>query len=199
MTHSRTTVQRSSISIGQILPWIAGAVFFVNLAFFGFSMLYFQGKVDFVPNVGEVPRYSSEAILQIRLAFLTFSLVVAVATFLAALFPYYVSHAVMSAFALAALVGGVMAWRADLPGVLAVAQLVLGALLAALVPLSFQGNRAAWSFLLSIAAVLAIVTFFGAPKVRNVLDIGLWSTLTFPGLATVAMVAFISIRERYRT
>ena len=81
---------------------------------------------------------------------------------------------------------------------LAGTELVLGTVIILCLVFSLRDVRAAWSFLVAIAAVYAIVLFFGAPKVRNVLDIGLWTTLVLPGLNVVAMSALILCRQRYR-
>jgi len=82
--------------------------------------------------------------------------------------------------------------------VLPVSLFVIGALYPALVWRSLEHSRGAWSFLISMCGVLALVLFFGAPKVRGVLDIGLWTALIMPGLLTVAMVGLTMIRADYR-
>jgi hypothetical protein len=42
------------------------------------------------------------------------------------------------------------------------------------------------------------VTFFGAPKIRHVLDIGLWHALIIPALMIVATIALGMVRDEYR-
>jgi hypothetical protein len=55
-----------------------------------------------------------------------------------------------------------------MPGVLTAATLILGVLLVALSWLSSQQHaRAAWAYLISINAVLAIITMFAAPKMMH--------------------------------
>jgi hypothetical protein len=187
-----------SSKLKAVVPFVGGAVVFLNIAFFVLSNAYFGDKSQFVPNVGEVPMFSDAEITSIRIAFVVFTLIVAIATVAAAIAPHPVGHAIMAVMAAASLAGGAGAALRGLPGVLAVTEIVLGAVLILLVVLSLQGHRAAWSFLVAIAAVYAIVLFFGAPKVRNVLGIGLWTTLVLPGLNVVALVSLILCRARYR-
>ena len=72
------------------------------------------------------------------------------------------------------------------------------ALLVTLVVYSLKGSRPAWSFLISMLAVLATVTFFGAPKIRHIMSFGLWHALIIPGLQVVAVIALVMIRSEYK-
>jgi hypothetical protein len=85
-----------------------------------------------------------------------------------------------------------------MPAVLPAALLVLGVLYPVLVWRSLEHSRGAWAFLISMCGVLAIVLLFGAPKVRGVLDIGLWTALIMPGLLAVATVGLAMLRVDYR-
>ncbi len=184
--------------IARVAMLAGAAAVFVNLAFFVLSMFYFADKTTFVQNVGEVPLYSDGDIMHVRLAFAAFTLIVAIAAVGAAAAPFIVGHAIMALMAVGSLAAGVGAGMRGLPGVLTGTEIVLGIVIAICLVFSLREMRAAWSFLVSIAAVYAIVLFFGAPKVRNVLDIGLWTTLVLPGLNVVAMSALILCRQRYR-
>jgi hypothetical protein len=61
-----------------------------------------------------------------------------------------------------------------------------------------RGSRVAWSFLTALMTVMGIVTLFGAPKVRNLLHIGLWYAIAIPGVLAVGVVALGLIRRDYR-
>jgi hypothetical protein len=182
----------------RVLVIAAAIVAGANAAFFILSNLYFASKVTFSAT-GEVPAFTGPEMTIIRVSFLAFSMIVAAAAVGAARAPRAMGHGIMGLMAAASLVAGVAAAVAGMPSVLAGAELVLGAILVTIVPMSWRGSRAAWAFVVAIAAVYAIVLFFGAPKVRGVLGIGLWTTLILPGLNAVALFALISSRSRYRT
>jgi hypothetical protein len=184
--------------LGRLLAIAAGIVVTANVAFFVLSQLYFASKVTY-SSAGELPAFTDSEAMTIRVSFLALSLIIAAAAIAAARAPSAVGHAIMAAMAAGSLAGGVAAAIAGMPNVLPAAELVLGCVLVAIVPLSWRGSRAAWAFLVAIAAVYAIVLFFGAPKVRGVLGIGLWTTLILPGLNAVALFGLIASRSRYRT
>jgi hypothetical protein len=169
-----------------------------NVVFWVLSMFYFSSKVTF-SHGAEVAVYDAADQLDIRLEFAWFTLIVAAAGIGSALHGNRIGHFLMALMGVWSLAAGVAAAVKGLPPVLAATELVLGGVLIAIVPLSWRGSRGAWSFLVAIAAVYAVVLFFGAPKVRAVLDIGLWSTLILPGLNAVALVALVRSRARYRT
>jgi len=82
--------------------------------------------------------------------------------------------------------------------VLPIALGVLGALILVLVFLSFVSHsRAAWSFLISACAVGALVTLFGATKVRNAVDLNLYYALILPGILVVTTVMLIALADDY--
>jgi len=178
---------------------VVGAVVVgANILFWLLSSLYFASKVTY-SSAGEVPAFTSGEQLDVRMAFLVLSVIVAVASIGAATKPNEVGHAIMAVMAPASLAAGLGAAVYGLPGVLAATELVLGTILVVVVPMSWRGSRAAWSFLIAIAGVYAVVLFFGAPKVRGVLHIGLWTTLILPGLNAVALTALVRSRARYRS
>jgi len=59
-------------------------------------------------------------------------------------------------------------------------------------------SRAAWAFAISLLAVMATVTFFGAPKIRHVLDIPMSLALLIPALQIAALVALSMLKADYR-
>jgi hypothetical protein len=62
---------------------------------------------------------------------------------------------------------------------------------------SADGSRAAWAYLVALCGVMGLVLFFGAPKVRNLLGVGLWTAMILPGLLTVATTALVMVRGDY--
>jgi hypothetical protein len=83
--------------------------------------------------------------------------------------------------------------------VLGISLIAAGAIGIGLAWASWHRSRAAWAFLISLTAVLAVCFLFGAPKVRNQLGIGLWTALIYPGIKTVTVVALAMMRDDYRT
>jgi hypothetical protein len=171
----------------QTLGVFVAVMSLLNVAFWLMSSFYVKDK----------PQVALE-LTTIRLAFATLSIVVSIMGFVASLAPRLIGHALAGIAAIASLVGGISALIGTLPPVLGVTMLVLGLVLPFLVWGSLIESRSAWAFLISILSVLAIVTFFGAPKVRHVLGIGLWHALIIPGLMTVAVIALSMLRDEYR-
>lgn len=92
-----------------------------------------------------------------------------------------VGHGLAAALGIAGLVGAFFAWSSGLQITLVISLIVAGAVLPALAYLSaFQQSRAAWAFLIALAIVLGIMTFFGAPKVRTLVGIPLGAALVLP-------------------
>jgi hypothetical protein len=182
--------------VGRSVAIAAGIAVAANIAFLLLSGLYFSSKISYTPQ-GEVPAFDAHAVMMIRVQFAVLSVFVAGAAIGVALAARAVSHAIMMVMAPASLAAGLAAAVFGLPVVLATTELVLGGVLVAIVPLSWRGSRAAWSFLVAIAAAYSVVLFFGAPKVRGVLDVGLWTTLILPGLNAVALVGLVKSRARY--
>jgi hypothetical protein len=84
-----------------------------------------------------------------------------------------------------------------MPGVMTAVLIAVGLLVPVLAHFSWRGSRAAWSFMLSIICVFGIVTFFGAPKVRNILGIGFWTAMILPGIQFVCLSALAMVRGDY--
>jgi hypothetical protein len=179
----RTTTQQAM----RAALVIVGALVSFNGAFFGISSIYFSDHPT-----------DAATMLKVRGAFAIMTAIVAVATFGAALAPRIIAHALSVVQGLALLVGGYFSLARDLPVVLGVTQLVLGLLLPTLAYASWRHSRVSWSFLISALVVLAIVDFFGAPKVRVVLGVGLWTAMILPGLQVVTVIALSMVRGEYR-
>ena len=95
--------------------------------------------------------------------------------------------------------GGVQAMRVGMPSVLGVTMLLVGTTLAALTTISWdRWSRVAWSFMFSIEVVMAIVTLFGSPKVRNILHIPLGAAMVIPIVLIGGVIALSLIADDYR-
>ena len=108
-------------------------------------------------------------------------------------------HVIGGAAAIASIVGGVEALVHAMAPTLGVTMLLIGGTLAALTLLSFQSySRIAWSFLNSIMVVMALVTLFGSPKVRNILHIPLGAAMGIPIVLVLGVIALSMVAQDYR-
>jgi len=162
---------------------LAGCFIALNAAFFALSDWYYGGEAD--------------GIWQTRFEWLGFTVTLFVVAKAAQLKPREVGHGLAAALGLTLLGLGFAAIKHGMTPVLCATLLVLGTLLPLLSYYASTGSRPAWSFLISTCAVLALCLFFGAPKVRGQLGIGLWTALIFPGLFVIATVALIVIRRQF--
>lgn len=110
----------------------------------------------------------------------------------------WIGHVVTALLGITALVAAVFSYRAGIQITLTVSLAVAGALLPLLSWLSMRRSRAAWSFLISMSVVLGIMTLFGAPKVRTLLEINIGVALIFPVLFFGAAFAVWAQYPRYR-
>jgi hypothetical protein len=195
-TAPRQPVPESSLL--RVAAVIGGSVLLLNVAFFILSGLYFTSHVTYIVGKGDQPMFTGEEETHIRVAFALFTALVGGAGIAAAAAPRVVGHAIAMLMGLGSLLAGCIAAMRGMPGALIGAELVLGGLMPYLAFRSWNGSRAAWSFLIAMCSVYAVVLFFGAPTVHRVLDIGLWTTLILPGLNLVAFTALIHIRSNYR-
>lgn len=166
---------------------ITGTALGVNSMFWLLSGFYFKGKPAAAAEVNSV-----------RIAFLILTLLVAGMSYVAALAPRLLGHAIGFVAGIASLVAGFAAFGSTIPSVVAVTLIVTGLVIPVLSWQSLQRSRTAWAFLIAMLAVLATVTFFGAPKVRNVLGIGLWYALIIPAVEIVGVIALSMVRTQYR-
>jgi hypothetical protein len=166
---------------------IAIVVVVVNVFFFVASSSYYGDKIT-----------SPHELMNVRMAFAITSVIVGVMALAAAIQPFVVGHGLAVIAGIAALVGGIAAFISGMPPVLGVTMVIIGWLMPLMAILSLRHSRVGWSFLTSLLTVFALVTFFGAPKVRNMLHIGMWYAMVIPGLLTVAVVALSLVRGEYR-
>jgi hypothetical protein len=171
----------------QLAGVIAGMVVMLNVAFFVLSKMYVEDRPkEMIDLTGA------------RLAFALLTKATGIMAFAAARAPRVIGHGYAGMLGLASLVGGVQALRADLPPVMGVTLLVLGVLQPTLAWLSWQRSRASWAFLIAIVAVFGVVTLFGAPKIRSLLDINLWYAFLLPAQQFVCVAALAMLRDDYR-
>lgn len=166
---------------------IAIVVVVVNVFFFIASSSYYSDKLT-----------APHELMNVRMAFAVTSVIVGVMAFAASMAPYIVGHGLALVAGIAALVGGIAAFIGGLPPVLGITMVIIGWLMPLMAFMSLKHSRVGWSFLTSLLTVFALVTFFGAPKVRNMLHIGMWYAMVIPGLLSVAVVALALVRGEYR-
>lgn len=178
------TTRKQSLQMAGV---IAGSVLTFNALFWLMSSMYYDDKPQQATNIDSV-----------RIAFATLSFIVAGMAYAASLAPRLIGHGIAVVVGIASIVGGVAALTTTMPGVVGATLLVVGLTMPVLTWLSLSHSRSAWAFLIALLAVLGTVTFFGAPKVRHVLDIGLWHALIIPGVQIVGVIALSMLRGEYR-
>jgi hypothetical protein len=181
----RTTRKQSLKMAGVIAGVTVGTL---NTVFWVLSGLYYNDKP-----------LQAASIDNVRIAFVVMTLTIAGSAYLAALAPRLVGHGLAAVIGLSSIVGGIAALTGtSLPDVMGWTMVVSGVLFPLLIWYSLHHSRAAWAFLIALLVVFATVTFFGAPKVRHVLGIGLWHALIIPGLQIVAAIGLSMLRDEYR-
>jgi len=181
---SRQVASRTATVIGALALALNAAFYFLSSSYFDSHRL--PGDIVDTTALGKA-----------RTAFAILSLVVGAAAFGASLAPKLVGHITAVVLGLGALVAGVEAYSSHLPAVMIAVLITVGVLLPTLAHFSWRGSRGAWSFLIAIIAVFGTVTFFGSPKVRNVLGVGFWSAMIIPAIQYVAMSALWMVRGDY--
>lgn len=176
----------------QVTVIIAVAVGLLNLAFYFLSTMYFE---DRAATYGMA---SDATIRSARTAFAVMTGCVGLTAIIAQFATRYVAHGLAILVGILAIVGAVAAGMKDFHPVLPVALGLIGFLLLALATFSFLWrSRAAWAFLISTCGVGALVTLFGATKVRNAVDVSLYHALIVPGILVVATVMLIALSDEY--
>jgi hypothetical protein len=133
-------------------------------------------------------------------SYLAFAVIGTAAVVSALLWSRYVAHGLAAMFGVGYAASGVMILvRTQMPPLVGVFQLAIGALLLRLAYASWkQKDRAAWAFLLSLSAVLAGATLFGAPRIKAAMAApGLWWVLIIPFLFTAQGIALYTSRRDY--
>ncbi|MBA3501101.1 MAG: hypothetical protein M4D80_26250 [Myxococcota bacterium] len=109
----------------------------------------------------------------------------------------WIAHAIPAALGVAALIAAFFSQKAGIQTTLMISLLVAGGLLIALSYLSLTRSRAAWSFVISLSIVLAIMTLFGAPKIRTLVGMHMALALVIPALFLAAAVMLSTLGPRY--
>lgn len=169
---------------------------FANVVFFVLSYAYYNSHKISAPGVGEF--VDTVARGNAREAFLVLSLIDAAVVFVAVRAPRYVGHGLATLLGLCSLAAAIGAFSKELPMVMPVTLLVVGVLSPTLAFFSWRRSRAAWAFLIALVAVFGGVDLFGAPKVRALLGVGLWTAMIIPSLQFAATLALGLIRADYR-
>jgi len=130
--------------------------------------------------------------------FFLFTALVAVASAVAVIRPREIGHGLATITGIAALAGAVAASVIGMPMVMPVVLFVCGGFMPFLAYRSWHGSRVSWSFLTTICGVLGVCMLFGAPKIKNLLHIGLWPALVFPGILAATTVALAVQHATYR-
>ena len=130
--------------------------------------------------------------------FFLFTALVAVASGVAVIQPREIGHGLAALTGVAALVAGIASAMIGMPMVMPVVLFVAGGFMPYLAYQSWHGSRVSWSFLTTMCGVLGVCMLFGAPKIKNLLHIGLWPALVFPGILAAATVALAVQHPTYR-
>jgi len=112
--------------------------------------------------------------------------------------PRILGHATAVLFGLAGLVAGYESLTHNMPSVMTAVLIAVGVMLPTLAHFSWRHSRAAWAYLCSLLFVFGIVTFFGAPKVRDVLGVSLAVAMVIPVLMFITLAALTMCRTEYR-
>jgi hypothetical protein len=185
MAEVARTTRKQSMKMASV---IAGTALGLNSIFWVLSIVYYDDK----------PGLAAANIDSVRIAFFALTLLVAAMSYVAGLAPRHLGHGVGFVAGIASLVAGFASFGSTIPGVVGATLLVFGFILPIVTWKSLQHSRAAWAFLIALLSVLATVTFFGAPKVRHVLGIGLWYAMIIPAVEIVAVIALSMVRGEYR-
>jgi hypothetical protein len=186
----------------RTLVLVGFSVLLANAAFFVLSWAYYKAHAeDLAQGAGLGMTYKvvdTVALAHAREAFAILSLVVAVAALIANRAPREIGHALATLLGLASLAAAYGAFDKGMPMVMGVTLLVVGVLMPALAYGSWKHSRASWAFLIALVAVFGGVDLFGAPKVRGLLGVGLWTAMILPGLQFVTVYALTSLRGQYQ-
>lgn len=187
----------SRATAGQIAGLCVIGFVALNVVFYLLSSSYFASQIDNIPGVGAMPKYNEPQVMQIRTAFAVFSGLIAAASFAAGVRPRMIGHALPVLLGIGYFIAGASAFAQSAPAVVGVTLVVSGVFCPLLAAYSLRGSRAAWSFLVSLCGVFALIAFFAAPKIREAIGVGLWTTMILPGMNVVSVFALLALRGDY--
>lgn len=110
----------------------------------------------------------------------------------------WVGHGLPAVLGIASLIAAFFAYQSHIQITLTVALVVIGGLLPWVTWLSLHGNRAGWSFLISLSIVLGVMTLFGAPKVRTLTGMNIGLALLIPVAFGFAAFALSTQSQHYK-
>jgi len=168
----------------------------VNAAFHFLSDSYSESHHQIVGGQ-RVASFSSDQIGHIRLIFRLITAGITAAVFAAGVSHRHVGHGLAALLGVFSLVAGIFALRAGLSSALVATLLVAGALMPVLAVFSYHRSRPAWAFLVAMCGTFAVVSLFGAPKIRSAVGVSLWTTMILPGLFAVACISLSLLRDDY--
>ncbi len=176
----------------QISIIIAICTVALNVAFYFLSQMYYD---DRTATYGMA---SPATIKATRMAFAVMSGTVGLTAIITQFSPRLLAHGLAGLVGITAFIGAVATAAKDFHPVLPVTLGLLGGLILVMIYFSLTSkSRAAWSFLTATCAVGALVTLFGATKIRNATDISLYYTLILPGILVVASVMLVALSDDY--
>jgi hypothetical protein len=176
--------------IVQLAILVGIFVLVLNAGFYFLSNAYFDDRVKKF-GIQELARLSGA-----RMDFGIFTVVIGGASVLAAMYPRAVAYGGSALAGAASLIAVPFAFAFGV--VLPFTLLTVAGAYGVLIWRTLQGSRAAWSCLVAITVVYAVVMLFGAPKIGHLVDAGLWRALIAPGLLGVATAALTMLRGRFR-
>jgi len=171
-----------------------------NGIFFVLSYAYYKAHATNAAvgaGIGDVYVMDVKAMANAREAFLVLTLIGGALAYVATRVPREFGHGLALLLGLANLAAAYGAFDKSLPMVMPVTLLVAGLVMPVLVYLSWQKSRSAWAFLIALVAVFGGIGFFGAPKVRQLVGIGLWTAMIMPMLTIETVIALAVIRRDY--
>jgi hypothetical protein len=177
-------------SLVQLVILVGIIALVLNAAFYFLSDAYFDDRVRRL-GAQELARLSGA-----RIDFAIFTLVVGAGAVAASASP----RAIAFGIPVLAGVGSLLAvpFAAKISVVLATMLLLVAGAFELLVVHARRRERAAWAYLSALCAVYGVVLFFGAPKVRGLVGVGMWIALIAPGLLWVATAALRKLRGDYQ-
>lgn len=189
---------KASESVRMAILCALGTVF-ANGIFFILSYAYYKAHAT---NLGEGTgltyfQIDTHAMWSTREAFLVLTLIGGALAYVATRVPREFGHGLALLLGLTNLAAAYGAFDKSLPMVMPVTLLVAGLVMPVLVYLSWQKSRSAWAFLIALVAVFGGIGFFGAPKVRQLVGIGLWTAMIMPMLTIETVIALAVIRRDY--